>query len=497
MAPQNVLFILVDQWPARAFGHRGAEIATPNIDRLAADGTVFTNAFTSCPLCSPARGALLTARWPHQTGMYDNQCVGYSLQEALALDEATWIDEAAAQGWHVGYFGKWHLGSINPEARGAHRFDPDAEVNRRPYDPATSTYSYASCEARYDKEKDRLVKGRAPFWGEHGRTKEQTQPFGIMNKGVAFLEEWAGSDRDRPFFLSVSSAPPHFPHYLPREYAEIAEGLNVKLPASLEDSFAGKPWFHSRPWWPCMDTSPLDTEEWQTVIAYSHAHIMLVDEAIGRVLDALDRLGLADTTTVVFTADHGDMEGAHNRFDKGPYFYDEVWRIPLIIRAPGADPATQDAFVSILDVGATLFGLAGSGNVAGPAREDARPAAELAHAGRGLMPLVGTSKRPANWQQTAYGVYDLYNGMSFAVRAVRDERWKYVWNPQDIDELYDLNADPHEMTNLADRAEFADTRDELQERLMAWMRDIGDPLPSRSNELPTAGTIVATNAPGP
>ena len=101
----------------------------------------------------------------------------------------------------------------------------------------------------------------------------------------------------------------------------------------------------------------LDEEEWRTVVAYSHAHIMMVDEAIGRVLDTLERLGLRESTTVVFVADHGDMEGGHNRFDKGAYFYEEVWRIPLIISRPDRGQATQDAYVSLIDVGETLFGL--------------------------------------------------------------------------------------------------------------------------------------------
>ncbi len=489
MAQSNVLFILVDQWPAWAFGHRGADVATPSLDRLAAEGTVFTHAFTSCPLCTPARGALLTGRWPHQTGMFDNLDVGYSQQESLSRDEETWIDAGVAQGFHVGYFGKWHLGPINPEARGAHRFDPDVEMGRRPYDPATSRYSYEWCKALYDEQNQQLAKGRAPFWGEHRRTKEQTAPFGTMNRGVEFLEEWAAGPRDKPFFLTVSSNPPHFPHDLPKEYAEIAEGLAVELPASLEDDFAGKPWFHNRPWWPCMDTSVLDADEWRTVIAYSHAHLMMVDEAVGRVLAALDRLGLASATTVVFAADHGDMEGAHNRFDKGPYFYEEVWRIPLIIRAPGARPAAQDAFVSILDVGETLFGLIGaSGDT---------PRSRRRREGRDLMPLVGASEHPGGWPQLAYGVYDRYNGMSFAVRAIRDERWKYVWNPQDVDELYDLETDPHEMANLAGREEFAETKRHLHGRLMAWLQDVGDPLPERVAGLPAAGTILATGKPGP
>ncbi|TFG67280.1 MAG: hypothetical protein E4H27_09200, partial [Anaerolineales bacterium] len=110
MPTDNILFILTDQWPAWAFSFMGADIPTPNIDRLAAQGTVFANAFTTCPLCTPARGALLTSRWPHQTGIYDNYNVGHSQQSTLSMDEDTWIDTAVRRGFHTGYFGKWHLG---------------------------------------------------------------------------------------------------------------------------------------------------------------------------------------------------------------------------------------------------------------------------------------------------------------------------------------------------------------------------------------------------
>lgn len=486
---ENVLLILVDQWPAWAFGHRGADVATPHLDRLAETGTLFTNAFTTCPLCTPARGALLTARLPHRTGVHDNSAVGYSIQASLPLEQRTWLDEAVRRGRQVGYFGKWHLGRVNPEARGAHACDPSVEVNARPYDPERDDFSYERARQQYERQAATLLaKGRASFWGELADPAAVPEPFRIMERGVRFLEAWAGGDRAQPFLLTLSSNPPHFPHYLPAAYARAADrrAPHVRLPASLSDGFAGKPPFHARPWWPCMDTSCLDEAEWRTVIAYSQAHLSLVDEAIGRVLAALARLGLAESTTVVFVADHGDMQGAHNRFDKGPYFYDEVWRIPLIIRRPGTPPATQDAMVSILDLGATLFGLV-----------DAPDGGDRPRDGRDLCSLVGGGARPDDWPQTAYGVYDLYNGMSFAARAIRDERWSYVWNPQSLDELYDHHTDPAQMTNLAGRPEHAEIRERLRGRLMAWLRETGDPLPERAAGLPPAGTILATGRPGP
>ncbi len=280
----------------------------------------------------------------------------------------------------MGYFGKWHLGPNNPQTRGAHRYDPEVEVDRRPYNPETSDFSYQLAEERYAEQgRTLLTSGRSPFWGVATLPLEEKQPFPVMNSGVRFLEEWAGGDRDKPFFLTVSSAEPHFPHFLPEKYAAIAEALkpSIELPASIGDNCQGRPWFHATPWWPCMDTSVLNEDEWRTVIAYSHAHIMLVDEAIGRVLNALDNLGLSESTTVIFTSDHGDMEGAHNRFDKAAYFYEEVWRIPLIIRTPDGGPASQDSFVSLIDVGETLFSLIGS-----------EASVERPRAGLNLAPLV-------------------------------------------------------------------------------------------------------------
>ncbi|HJN17731.1 MAG TPA: sulfatase-like hydrolase/transferase, partial [Armatimonadota bacterium] len=258
MPDQSILFILVDQWPALSFGHRGAPISTPHTDRLASEGTVFTNAFTTCPLCSPARGALLTARWPHETGMLDNVGVGYSFQGPLVEDEVTWIDAAVRAGYHVGYFGKWHLGPDGPIARGAHRHSPTFDPHAKPYDASTSDYTYEHMTQQYAAQTEQLIEGRAPFWGVTDQAVDDTAPMRLAANTDRFLREHAQSGQDQPFFLTTSIAPPHFPHHLPREYAERVDVDAVELPASIGDTFAGRPDFHAQPWWPCMDTSVLD-----------------------------------------------------------------------------------------------------------------------------------------------------------------------------------------------------------------------------------------------
>ena len=167
-----------------------------------------------------------------------------------------------------------------------------------------------------------------------------------------------------------------------------------------------------------MNTSPLSDEEWKTVIAYSHSPLPWstkpsVESSTGLISSTslIQQLSSLSLTTEIWKA-HTIV------FEKGAYFYEEVWRISLIIRTPNTSPAIQDTFVSLLDVGQTLFSLINDEGLTDPARE-----------GRNLLPLVGTSRRPPDWEQSAYGVYYRYNGYSFEVRAIRNERFKYVWNP--------------------------------------------------------------------
>ena len=403
-----------------------------------------------------------------------------------------------------GYSGKWHLGNDGVARRGAHAHDPLRNQPSRVFDPAVHEHSYEQTAEKYAGQADRLERGRPPFWGV---LRDELAKDGRMSQAVdgavQFLEESA-RDRTEPFLLTVSIGPPHFPHYLPPEYAKRAEARAAELPSTLRDTFDGRPDFHGKHWWPSMHTSGLSDDDWRQVIAYTLTHVEMVDDTIGVLFDKLKTLGFSENTTVVFTSDHGDMAGAHGRFDKGPYFYDEVWRIPLIIRRPGCSAAEQSAFCDLLDVAETLFrGIAArreGWRAAIPCRRGATgvaPSKEPVRSGRDLMPLVGADAVPADWRQRAHGYYDLYNGMSFAVRAIRDERWAYVWNPQSVDELYDMESDPIQMQNRIDDPAYAEQRTRLRAEQNEWIASIGDDLPSRASDLPSAGTIVATGEMGP
>lgn len=482
---KNILFLLVDQWPSDAFSHRGAAIKTPNMDRLASESTNFINAFTTCPLCSPARSVLLTGRWNTQTGLEDNMGVGYSTQEPLKQTEETWVDGAVAAGYHVGYYGKWHLGPNGPIIRGAKKHFDDIEPHSKPYMVGKSDYNYEACKLEYKKRADALLKSNHHFYGDTSMSIEETLPYKITEKGCAFIREYAQGDKEQPFMLTVSVNDPHFPHYLPKEFIEKIEEFPVTLPENLRDDFQDKPWFHNVPWWPSMDTSTLTQEDWLEVIRYAGMHRMLVDQALGRVLRTLDETGLSDETIVIFTSDHGDMCGAHNRFDKGPYYYDEVFRVPLMMKVPQEKPAIQKGYVSLIDLGKTLFDRMN--------HETKKPMF-----GRNIMPLIGKEEPPHDWQNMVYGMYEKYNGMRFIIRAIRNERFKYVYNPQDKDEFYDLDMDPHELHNKEADEAYTEEKTYLQRQLIDWMKAIDDPMLQETlPSIPQAGWIDVLEKPGP
>jgi len=473
--PKNVLFLLVDQWPAHSFGFMGSSCKTPNLDDLAAKSTVFTNAFTTCPLCTPARGALLTGRWPHETGVYDNCGVGYSNQPGLSDSVPTWLDHAIVKGYRVGYHGKWHLGTDGLKNRGLHSYDDPGEV-LLPYSQRPD-FSYETAKAHGESTADTLVRGTPMFWGEMPVDEADTRCARTVDAGIAFLERYQREQPPQPFFLTISISDPHFPHYLPSSFVAGRESLNLEFPKNFYDNFRHKPAFQSQNWWPCHDTARLSEEEWKHIFDFALWHREFVDAHLGRVLRYLDDTGLADDTMVVFTSDHGDMCGAHNRFDKGPYFYDEVWRIPLMVSVPEVQACRNAEFVSLIEVGRFFNRYFGASH---------EPNGDIQ-----IENELGVDKVQPQMNDSVLGIYDAYNGHWFGIRAIRNPRYKYVRNYNDMDEFYDLVQDPHELINLIDNPSYQTQIHEMADRLDSYLARINDPI-ARVDSLPKPGELIYT-----
>ena len=456
---RNAILVYCEQFQHNVGTFAGGPALTPNLERFAAGAVTFRTACTTTGLCSPSRAALFTGRLGHRTGLDDNCNVWHSRLTRLDPGQETLIDWARRAGYFIGYFGKWHLGRDGPILRGAHRYPetgfdrvrsapgkvdrkPDFGANRKFYGPGAS---FAEKPGFYTTAKGGYEQNEAARLAGHARE---------------FLREAAGAGQ--PFFLTVSFNAVHPPYNVPAPYSTMYNPRSVELPASLRDDFANKPAYQNDVMWPFHDTGHLSDDDWRRLIAYYQGFVSMLDRAIGEIGDALEASGLAGNTMVVIAGDHGDMVGAHNRFDKGPYCYDEVMRIPMLVRAPGFAPREVRRHVSSIDLNRTLAEWMRLGS--GLPNIDSRS----------LLPLMERGDTGWDIPDEAFYRYEWYNGLWFGVRAVRTHSHKYCFNPCAVDEFYDLKADPAETNNLAADKQAPPAMRPLQERLLAHLAETDD-----------------------
>ena len=273
----------------------------------------------------------------------------------------------------------------------------------------------------------------------------------------------AAKERRSPFFIRWDSSEPHLPNIVPEPYASLYPPEAIAPWPSFPDPLSGKPYMQAqqrRTW----GVDAWSWEDWAPVVARYLGEISLLDAQIGRVLDGLERLGLAENTLVVYSTDHGDLCGGHGMVDKHYVMYDDVVHVPLIARWPGriAAGSTCDAFVShSIDLASTFCDAAG---VRIPST----------FRGQSLLPLFAGSQE--NGREDIFSVYHGNQFGLYSQRMVRDRRWKVVWNATAEDELYDLETDPGEVNNRATDRACADELARLRRRVVAWMEATRDPL---------------------
>jgi arylsulfatase A-like enzyme len=465
-APTNVLFLMTDQHRVDTIGAYGNQHAvTPVLDELARTGTRFDRWYTPTAICTPARASLLTGQAPFRHKLLANHERNVGYIEDLADGQFTFSRALREQGYNCGLIGKWHVGT----EKTAHNFGfdgPDLPGWHNPVDHP-DYLDYLSQHNLPEYEISDRIRGTLPNGGPGNlmaarlhQPVEATFEHYLATRAIETLERYAADVRERkqPFFLALHFFGPHLPYILPNEFFDMFDPANVELPRSVTETFQGKPPVqknYSRHW--TFDTMPIEAT--RKLIAIYWGYVALIDQEIGRVMAAMERLGLADDTAVFFTSDHGEFTGAHRLHDKGPAMYEDIYRTAGLLRVPGQPGGVvRNEFVSLLDCTATILELAG---IEPPLAVDSRS----------LLPLLGGDE--VEWDEDIVCEFHGHH-FPYPQRMLRTDRYKLVVNPESVNELYDLEVDPDELLNVYEHPELNEVRTRMMQRLYAVLRDRGD-----------------------
>jgi choline-sulfatase len=422
MSRPNLLFLMTDQQRADTI-ELHTPCQTPNLDKLAAGGTQFQRCYTVNPICSPSRASLMSGVLPHSHGMVD---VAHAVPSYRAKFDTTlplWPQMMQRAGYDTAYFGKWHV-----------------ERSNRLEDFGFDTYEVAQYQQKLGlvQVEEALAhrrsvsqKGYDDFllYAVSDQPVESLPEYRMFSDGIAFLEK-AAVARTRPWALFLSTEAPHDPYIAPRHFYDRYDLDQIEPPANFEDDLADRPAIYRR------IQSVWDNLQWEDfarAIACYYANCTMVDEQIGRILDALEALGFASNTLIIFTSDHGDYMGEHQLMLKGIPAFEGAYRIPLLLNGQNVPAGRKvEEVVSLLDLAPTIVQLT---------LDEAFPCE-----GRSLIPLLEGSNN--NWLSEAFAECHGQR-FNYTQRILWRGNDKYIFNGFAEDELYDLISDPHELQNLA------------------------------------------------
>lgn len=446
-APPNIVLVIVDDLRWDDLGCSGHPFSkTPHIDRLAAEGARFKNAFVTTPLCSPSRASILTGEYAHAHGIVDN-----TDRSPASHQLKTFPQSLQKAGYETAFFGKWHMGNDNTRRPGFDRW-----------------YALQGQGTSFDS----VVNDD----GAEVETKGYVTD--VLNaESVKFLRH----KRDRPFLLYLSHKAIH------PETAQAADGklsdptASNFIPAPRHrDLYAGVTMPRRQNWGvppidkpalmqPVSGLPPLgpETGSSDTSILNRLRMLVAVDEGVGQIREALEQSGQLDNTLIAVIGDHGYFYGEHGLSVERRLAYEESIRIPMIVRLPKLIPpgSTPSAMALGLDLAPTFVDLAGGSIPAG------------SH-GRSLVPVL-KGQTPADWR-TSF-VVEYWSDTVFprmrktGYRAVRTADWKYIHytDQKGMDELYDLSSDPYELKNRINDPSVAAKRDRLETELDRILSETG------------------------
>lgn len=446
----HILFICTDDQAAWAIGGSGNEQAlTPHMDRLAGESAYLVNSFVTTPVCSPSRAATLTGKYGYEVGVF-NWFKPTDQTNGLDPRHPTFVNTLGRAGYRTGLVGKWHLG-----------------MNDRYY-PTKQGFDY------FMGHRHGGFKVVDPDLEEMGEKKNYTGLTAdiLADHAIGFIRNHLSENEDQPFLLCWHTRAPHY-RWLPvapEDMEPYSDETEIRIPE-----------------YPGLDTVSV-TRMMREYLASTRS----VDRNIGRVLDALDNLKIADNTIVILTSDHGYNMGHNGIWHKGngkwilkhdvpathnvaknnrPNMYDHSVRVPTLVRWPGVvkPGARITETTSNLDWFPTLLEMAG---IEKPEALNLR--------GRSLGPLL-RGKSPKNWDNDMFAFYSSNSEYASQfveeMRMLRDERWKLVryLRAPERDELFDLSKDPEETKNEIANPEYASIVTALHEKIVRRMTETGDP----------------------
>ena len=471
----NLLFIWTDEQRAdtmRAYGN--GKIHAPNLNKLASESIVFRRAYVSQPVCTPSRSTVMTGLWPHS-----NSCVANNIP--LPRNVPCLPEIVNDPDYRTGYFGKWHLGDEVFAQHGFQEWVSIEDMYWKYYSKGRdrntkSSYWHFLKELGYKPDTDRgdFSRGfaaRLPL--------EHCKPKFLESKAIDFLQR----HRREPFMLFINFLEPHMPFYGPLDNEH--DPAEIDLPKNFNDPLEeNEPLryrlLRKRYRQKGFEGHNLKTERgWRRLIANYWGLVTQVDLSVGAILKALQDLGLADNTIVVYTSDHGDMMGAHQLLAK-TVMYEESVRVPWLMRIPWFSRQQRliDSRVSHIDLVPTLLELL---NVDG--RES--------FPGQSLLPRIKGQEvkekdvfiewNPPMRQQErrkldVSAVDDPVERARLAsIRTViTPDGWKLCLSDLDKSQLFNLHKDPLETTNLFDSKEYQDVISRLRERIHQWQTRVDD-----------------------
>ena len=448
----NVLFIISDDLTATALSCYGNTVCkTPNIDRLASQGTRFTKAYCQGTYCGPSRASFMSGYYPHAIKM-----LGYGSPRPAIGERATWAQHFKNNGYHTARVSKiFHMGVPGGIEKGTDGAD----------DPASWTERFNSAGPEW----------KAPGDGETLESNADGRKPGPVGGNTFVVVEADGNDlvhsdgktaakavelikqnRDKPFFLGVGFVRPHVPFVAPRkDYTDFLPYSRMQLPPKLKDDWADIPKAGIN--YKTSKNMKMDLRRQKKAVGGYYASVAFMDRMVGQVLNGLKEAGLEDNTIVIFTSDHGYHLGEHDFWAKVS-LHDESAAVPLIIRMPGKKPAVCHSLVELLDLYPTLSNLCG---LEVPKHLQGKDISKM---------MTDPAKEV---RSAAFSV----NGKGFLLR---EQDWAYIAygkNGQGDEELFDMKQDPKQFTNLAKDPKHAQIIARFQKQMANKLREV------RTNDL--------------